>query len=221
MNRFARDMMMGRMTDSARGRGRDRNQGYYDYESDMARGRGSDGHYPMGMGETYYPIEAMGTFNGYYGFGGNDFARGGRGRGRDRAESYNDMYYEEDMARGGRGRDRNYEEYDMDSHQLKSKDIKKWEKELKNADGTRGPKYQEEQVVQMAKQMNIRFDEYSEELFTAIVNMMYSDYCKVLGGDAMLYIKLAKSFLEDEDFDGSPKEKAMLYYKCIVEKDDD
>ena len=28
------------------------------------------------------------------------------------------------------------------------------------------------------------------------------------------------SLLEDDDFEGEPEEKAMLYYKCIVQKDD-
>lgn len=32
---------------------------------------------------------------------------------------------------------------------------------------------------------------------------------------------LAKNFLDDKDFDGDGKEKLMLYYKCIVEKDDE
>lgn len=101
---------------------------------------------------------------------------------------------------------------------LTNKDIKKWEKDLENADGTKGKKYQVEQIEKSAQQLGIRFNEYSPELLTAITNMLYSDYCKVLGGDMMIYIKLAKAFLEDDDFDGEPEEKAMLYYKCIVEK---
>lgn len=117
-----------------------------------------------------------------------------------------------------------YADYDMrrDGHyKLSSKDIKKWEKNLENADGTKGKKYDVDQVRQVAQQHGIRFDEYSPELLTAVTNMMYSDYCKVLGGDMMVYVKLAKAFLEDDDFDGEPEEKAMLYYKCIVSKDDD
>lgn len=108
-----------------------------------------------------------------------------------------------------------------DGHnKLSKKDIKKWEKSLENADGTRGKKYEVEQIEQVAKQHGIRFEEYSPEVFTMVVNMMYADYCKVLGSDMMIYVKLAKAFLEDDDFDGEPEEKIMLYYKCIVEKDD-
>lgn len=108
-----------------------------------------------------------------------------------------------------------------DGHnKLSKKDIKKWEKGLENADGTKGKKYDVEQIEQVAKQHGIRFSEYSPEVFTMVVNMMYADYCKVLGSDMMIYVKLAKAFLEDDDFDGEPEEKVMLYYKCIVEKDE-
>ena len=118
--------------------------------------------------------------------------------------------------------------YDMypgdyrDGHsKLSSKELKKWEKGLENADGTRGKKYEVDQVQQSAKQLGINFDEYRPETLTAVVNSLYSDYCKVLGGDMMLYIKMAKAFLEDDDFDGEPEEKVMLYYKCIVQKDEE
>ena len=140
---------------------------------------------PYGVGQTYYPIEAMGVFNGYYG-----------------------MPEQQD--------------YMQDGHtKLSTKDIKKWEKDLENADGTKGKKYDMEQIKQIASQMHIKFEEYSPELFTAIVNMLYSDYCKVIGGDLTVYVKMAKAFLEDDDFEGTPEEKAFLYYKCIVSKEDD
>lgn len=103
---------------------------------------------------------------------------------------------------------------------LSAKDIKKWEKEIENADGTKGAKFDVQRIRQLAQQQDVQFEEYSPETMTMVANMLYSDYCKVLGGDAMLYIRLAKAFLEDDDFDGEPEEKVMLYYKCIVEKDD-
>lgn len=113
-------------------------------------------------------------------------------------------------------------DYDMrdGASKLSSKDIKKWEKNLENADGTKGKKWDVEQIRQVAQQHGIRFEEYSPELLTAVANSLYSDYCKVLGADMMIYVKMAKAFLEDDDFDGEPEEKAMLYYKCIVAKDD-
>ena len=103
------------------------------------------------------------------------------------------------------------------SHAAKSRS---GEKDLEGADGTKGPKWQMEQVKQVAQQHGIKFDEYSPETFTAVMNALYADYCKVLGGDPAMYAKLTKAWLEDDDFDGEPEEKAMLYYKCIVSKDD-
>ena len=120
---------------------------------------------------------------------------------------YYDMGSDYDMRRDG-------------GYKLSTKDIKKWEKELENADGTKGKKWETDQIRQVAQQMNIHFDEYRPETLTAVANMLYSDYCKVLGSDMMIYVKLAKAFLEDDDFEGEPEEKAMLYYKCIVQKDD-
>lgn len=135
--------------------------------------------------------------------------RGGRGNYRPiEAMGYFNGYYED-------GRDY------YDGHEkLSKKDIKKWEKELKNADGTKGKKWETEQIEKSAKQVSVTFDEYSPEVFAIVVNMLYADYCKVLGGDMMLYVRLAKAFLEDDDFEGEPEEKVMLYYKCIVEKDE-
>ena len=66
-----------------------------DMRNNYARQGGYDGHYPQGQGSTYYPIQAMGTFEGYYGMPEQDYARGGR-----RDYGY-DMRY--DM-RGGYGR---------------------------------------------------------------------------------------------------------------------
>lgn len=222
-----------------RPRGRDR------ASEDMARGRGRGRDYNMGD----YARGGRSDYNYGNDFARNDYAeRGGQSDYRDYAEydyagsdmarqqsgQYSGDYgYEQD---GHYGNYRPVEAmgyfngyYDMGSDydmrrdgtaKLSSKDIKKWEKELENADGTKGKKWDIDQIRQVAQQQGIRFDEYSPELLTAVTNMLYSDYCKVLGGDMMLYVKLAKAWLEDDDFEGEPEEKAMLYYKCIVAKDD-
>lgn len=226
---------------SGRGRGRDRAM-----SEDMARGRGRVRNNAM-MGD--YARGGRNDYNYGNDFARNDYAeRGGQSDYRDYAEydyAGSDMAHQQS---GQYSADYGYEQdghygnyrpveamgyfngyYDMGSDydmrrdgtaKLSSKDIKKWEKELENADGTKGKKWDTDQIRQVAQQHGIRFDEYSPELLTAIANMLYSDYCKVLGADIMLYVKLAKAFLEDDDFDGDPEEKAMLYYKCIVSKDD-
>ena len=249
MNRYAQDMMSRRsMRDgrnpygsrggyvmSSRGRGRDRAM------EDMACGRGRNRDMARGrMGNDYnYGTDARYDYNTERS-GGQDY--------RDYAE--NDMgRYSMDYEQSGQSsRDYEYEQdghygnykpveamgyfngyYDMGSdydmrrdggYKLSTKDIKKWEKELEGADGTKGKKWEVDQIRQVAQQMNIHFDEYRPETLTAVANSLYSDYCKVLGSDMMIYVKMAKAFLEDDDFEGEPEEKAMLYYKCIVSKDD-
>lgn len=230
MNSFARRMM----EDGARGRSgrrsmrdgrnpygsrggyvtsrsprRDRAEDYEEYMEDGRQGVRGTGRY--GIGGSRYDRNS--GYSEDYARSGNDYAYNedyGYGVGYvDFADDYNDYNYS-----------RNDYNYGRDGHyKLTSKDIKKWERHLENADGTTGKHFDIDQIRQVAQQIGIRFDEYSPELLCAIVNMMYSDYCKVLGNDLMLYVKLAKAFLEDDDFDGTPEEKAYLYYKCIVEKD--
>ena len=97
-------------------------------------------------------------------------------------------------------------------------EIRKWEKELKQNGGS---VFTVDQIRQVAQQHGIRFDEFTPELLTVITNMMYSDYKDTVKGDISTYVKLAKDFLCDEDFDGEPEEKAYLYYNAIVNKEED
>lgn len=124
---------------------------------------------------------------------------------------YNDDYnYDSRRDYGDMARRRDYHSED---YKLTPKEIRKWSKEL---DG----KFTTEQVEQIARQIGIKFDEFEPELLTVIANMMASDYGKATNVDMMTAIKMAKAFLCDEDFDGTPEEKAYLYYTAIVEKED-
>lgn len=212
MNSFARDMLMRRMRDGrnpygSRGgyvvsdRRRDRAGNEYNYNREYEDGRQGvkgTGRYGIGGSRYYGRDMAEDDYNRDYGYGY------GVGMFDYDTEDYN--YMPRDYAGEMIGK-------------LTNKDIKKWEKHLENADGTTGKKYEVDQIRQVAQQMGIHFDEYSPELLTAITNMMYSDYCKIHGNDLMAYVKMARAFLDDDDFDGTPEEKAYLYYKCIVEKD--
>lgn len=199
------------------GRGRDRAGDYGDYESgDMARG-GRDGHHRMmgGQGSTYYPIEAMGYFSGYYGGGEEDFARGGRGRGRDRAMNDYGMDYEYDMARGGR---RDYG-YDYGGEMLEEKEIQHWTKKLeKEVEEKDKQFFTKENIKKKAEEMGIKFDKFSMEEFLVTTLMMYTDYCKTLGTANMeIYLRLAKDWLCDEDAGVKYGEKLAVYYDNIVD----
>lgn len=230
MNRYARDMLMRRrdmrnpygsrggyvvsdkaMEDMARsGRGRERDYNTSYMSNDYARGDA------YGGSRDYNDYAEYNSRQDY-----NDYAR------RDYAD------YRRDYEQGGQsGNDYGYgygvgmfdyntQDYGYDgAHKLSRREIKKWEKGLENADGTKGAKWQVDQIKQIAQQQGIKFDEYSPELFAVVMNALYADYCKVLGGDPAMYAKLTKAWLEDDDFEGEPEEKAMLYYKCIVSKDD-
>lgn len=172
----------------------------YDRMGDMAR----NGQYSSQQSDRHYPEY--------------DYARSG-GSNQYSGQSSRD-YYGDMTRRSGYFDYNTYDErgdYGEDEYKLTPTEIRKWDRELKQT----GAKYTADQVRQIAQQHGIRFDEFTPELLTAVANMMYSDYNDTLRGDITMYVKLAKDFLCDEDFDGTPEEKAYLYYNVIVNKDDD
>lgn len=222
MNDMARRIIMDRqrrMQDSARmnrNEGEDYARRAMDYARramDYAR-RNNDMRLsdPIGT-EPEYPQEMMwdgkqgvkGT--GPYGIGGRLYSRG------------SDYGYDGNM---------DYADYEMDGHhpsglmRLKKKDFKEWEKNLENADGTKGKHFEAEQVKHMAEQLGIKYRDYDEKELCMATNMMYSDYCGVLKNvltpdkELMGYVKLAQAWLEDPDASVEGSEKLALYYWCIV-----
>ena len=111
----------------------------------------------------------------------------------DYANDYND-YSEEDMMKG-------YEE-----------DLKKWIKKLMKKDKFKLPK---QEVLKKAEEMNIEFEEFSEEEFYAIYLMLVSDYPNI-ADNPHTYIVMAKQFLEDDDVNVDPSEKVCKYLYEIV-----
>lgn len=140
---------------------------------------------------------------------------------RDREYGMDNRHYNPMMYGNGERYDYYDSRYDMEFNEpektrLTNREMKMWKKNLMNADGSREEKYSMEQIIPIAQQLGIRFNEYSEDDLCMTVNMLYSDYCKVLGSDLGMYVRLAKAFLEDDDFDGTGSEKLALYYKCIA-----
>lgn len=161
---------------------------------------------------------------------------------RDRRDyrDYNDSYdYEDsrdyrdnrDNRRGRDNRDyedsRDYNDYDErdyndynDKLKLTKADMMQWKKMLQNADGTHGEHYDMEQIMQAAEKMNVRFNNFSEKELCMTVNMLYSDYCRLVKKyippekELQFYIEMAKAFLDDED-GPEPSEKLALYFHCI------
>lgn len=91
-------------------------------------------------------------------------------------------------------------------------DLMEWIHKLSKMDTFNIPKHQ---IIEQAKGMGIRFDEYTEEEFYATYLMHVSDY-KGIGQNHHTYIAMAKKFLEDEDLKISPSEKLCRYLDYIV-----
>ena len=191
-----------------------------------------DGHH-MGYEEPYGRLRGEFEYEQYDDYDCYDYGdyRGGdmRGRGRGMRRDYGDDWDDEDMrgrARNSRGQymsRRGRRDYGEDEEELTKHDIKKWEKDMENSDGTHGAHFEKEMIDQKTMQMGIDPKKFGDGVLCVMVNSMYSDYCgvaKKFGVDRIeFYIEMAKAFLDDKDFDGSPEEKAYLYYKCIVEHD--
>ena len=151
-------------------------------EEDYARNNGTGYRDYANMNREYEDGRQGVKGTGRYGIGGSSYY------GRDRANNEYDYNYGENYTRNN-ARDYGYGygmfDYDIEDYamwrdyasesmgKLTSKDIRKWERHLENADGTTGKKYEVDQIRQVAQQMGIHFDEYSPELLTAITNMMY------------------------------------------------
>ena len=105
-----------------------------------------------------------------------------------------------------------YNEEKSDSKKKYHEDIKRWIEKLKRKDRFKIPK---EEVISNAKQMGIKFEDFSEEEFYAVYLMMVSDY-KAVANDFRSYLNMAKEWLEDDDIEVSPSEKVCIYMYEIV-----
>lgn len=91
---------------------------------------------------------------------------------------------------------------------------KEWTAGLRNEDGSRGEHWNMEQVKKLMSQRGI---EYNAAEIYAVMNALYSDYCKVFKkygfNSPEAYLDLALAWLNDAD---AVDNKAMVYYDCIV-----
>lgn len=159
----------------------------------------TDGRNPYGSKGGYVRDNARSGNRG----GRNDYAGNRRNNMNNSEEEmmedeayydYANDYAEEDMMKG-------YEE-----------DLKKWIKKLMKKDKFKLPK---QEVLKKAEEMNIEFEEFSEEEFYAIYLMLVSDYPNI-ADNPHTYIVMAKQFLEDDDVNVDPSEKVCKYLYEIV-----
>lgn len=194
------------------------------YLQDRAMRRGSmrDGRNPYGSRGGYVTSRRGRRDREMSDYADYDMARG---RDYDMAQNVSyPMYgiggyrpYEGDMAdydyarRSGRGRD--YYDYDYAEEDGEWKEhLKKWSEKLKKKDRFNMPK---DQVLQNAKQMGVKFDDYNEEEFLTTYYMVLSDYPKI-ANEPHTYLALAKDWLEDKDTALKGSEKLCAYYYEIV-----
>ena len=92
-----------------------------------------------------------------------------------------------------------------------------WMMGLQNEDGTKGPHWSMDQAKQVMSQRGIQADPAT---FWAVLNMMYSDYCKVfkkhgVGDRVDFYADMASAWMNDK-YGPEPAKKAAAYYEHVV-----
>lgn len=109
---------------------------------------------------------------------------------------------------------------DQGAH-LTKEQAEHWVEQMHGADGSHGGRWTWNEIRQYAANFGISGEQKMIE-FYAIINAMASDYGKVAkkyGVDkADFYADLAKAWLDDKD---AVPGKAMIYYDCIVRKEDE
>jgi hypothetical protein len=185
-----------------------------DYRSYDMRG-GYDGHHPQEHGSTYYPIQAMGTFEGYYGMPNQeDYARSGRrDYGYDMGNNYNRQYMDYGYSRYDYGYD-----YGEGDEKLSEEELEHFNKKLlSQLSDQEKQMLSKEAVMQRAKALNRPMENFGEkELYTATL-MWYTDNKEFFGQNVDFAVKGGYAFLADKDVKVKGAEKLAVYYDCIVE----
>lgn len=184
-------------------RGRRRNaRGQYmadrGYEHEMM-----DGHYGA-EGKTYYPIEAMGRFNGYWGMPEEDYGR-------------YDM-----RGRGGR-RDYGYygDDYGDYGETLTKEELEKWcNKMMSKLNDREKQMFSKETILQRAKNIGIQFEGFTEMEYYVNVVKNYTDHKKSIGENPDMAMKLARDDFFDEDGEYKGSEWLAVYFDTFVEDED-
>lgn len=183
-----------------------------DYANYDMRG-GLDGHYPNGQGSTYYPIQAMGTFEGYYGMPNQqDYARG----------RTNDYGYQNQMMPYA-----TYPMYDYGNRYpypigdfgetLSEDEMEEWKHKLMSQlDDQERQMFAPEMIMQRAKQLGRQMEGFGDKELCVATLMVYTDYKQDIGKNPDIAVKLAYDWLADKDVKVKGAEKLATYYDEIV-----
>ena len=191
-------------------------------------------------GEDYGHGRYEGEFRG-------DYARDGRMRGRSDYADYDDdepMYDGRQGVKGtgrygiggrrysgGRG-DRasgDYGEYDYHGGEMRlgKRDMMMWKEKMENPDGSYGEHFTSTQIRQAMQSLGVQMNGYNEKELCLAANMLYSDYAEVLKPfiprekEAVIYVNMARAFLDDPDAAVQGGEKLAAYYYAIVDDDEE
>ena len=91
--------------------------------------------------------------------------------------------------------------------------LREWKEKLKQKSLFNLP---EQDVINQAKQMGVKFEEYNEEEFLTTYYMLMSDLKLDSINSPQAYMILAKQWLEDKDAELQGAEKLSAYYCEIV-----
>ncbi len=162
---------------------------------------GYDGRNEYGSAGGYVSSRRDRNYDGRD-YEGNDYARG-RGD-----------YYPEGRGRSdySMGNDYANERESSDVYKKYERDLNRWMEKLKKFDKF---KLSHEEIMNKARSIGVRFDDYSLEEFLAVYYMLMSDFPSV-ANDSGTYLQMAKKWLEDDDIEVSPSEKLCIYYYDIV-----
>lgn len=101
---------------------------------------------------------------------------------------------------------------------LTREEAEEWVDGMHGADGSKGGRWKLPEIKQYAGNFGIQGEEKIIEFF-AVMNAMYTDYCKVakkFGVDKVeFYADLAKAFMDDKD---AMPGKVKTYFECIAMK---
>lgn len=106
-------------------------------------------------------------------------------------------------------------------YRLTKEQAREWVNSMENEDHEHpeGETWSMEEVKEFAKKRGVETEGQKMIDFYAIMNAMYSDYSKVAEEFGVekpeFFAAMAKAFLDDKD---AVKNKAAVYYHCIVEK---
>jgi hypothetical protein len=165
----------------------------------------------------------------------NDFADMARGT-IDRTDVTYDKAYKdgydngyEDGRRGVKGsgrRRRDMDDFDDEEDfgkplRLPRKVREHWLRNLKDIHGNKGPRFDKDEIMDIADKMKIDYDDYTPADLYLMTNVLYSD-CTVFRQltpkekEAYYWVAAAKEWLEDDDASLTGSERVVSYYYNVA-----